>query len=402
MFDNPNVSRFHAEVRPSGGEWTLVDTGSTQGVWVNGKSVPSQAIGPQTAATLGRGDGGEQLRFTLPVPGVDDAPTELPVGATALGPDAEAEAALRPGGVLREPGTAAGTVVTGDALNVECAGKEYTFQPGKEIVIGRDDDCDIVSHNPTVSRRHASLRHNGCAVASGRLQSTRGTFVDGRRITEIPVVGSLAAFLGDADAGERVVLVTAGERPVTASDRVRKSARSGSLVLAIAAIAVVAVIIAIVAITRGGGSGGPSNDDVARATVKVLTPQYTGSGVVIDKKKGLILTNAHVADSEYPGVPVQYPGDTPLKAPGEYTIAVSPGLDRAAEPQFRAKALLIDGYLDVAVLQITKTDSGALVGKDDLKGLTGVEDRIVGQAEDGLEDPPRRVTPALRHRSTPR
>jgi hypothetical protein len=36
MVDDPNVSRRHAEVRPSGGSWIVRDLGSTNGVKVNG------------------------------------------------------------------------------------------------------------------------------------------------------------------------------------------------------------------------------------------------------------------------------------------------------------------------------------------------------------------------------
>jgi hypothetical protein len=42
--DDPNVSRHHAEVRPSGGAWTLNDLGSTNGVKVNDRRV----TGPQS------------------------------------------------------------------------------------------------------------------------------------------------------------------------------------------------------------------------------------------------------------------------------------------------------------------------------------------------------------------
>ena len=36
---DPNVSRNHAEIRPSGNGWLLVDLGSTNGTRVNGKAV---------------------------------------------------------------------------------------------------------------------------------------------------------------------------------------------------------------------------------------------------------------------------------------------------------------------------------------------------------------------------
>jgi hypothetical protein len=49
VIDDPNVSRKHAEVRPSGGSWIVRDLGSTNGVKVNGRRIDS----PQS---LKRGD----------------------------------------------------------------------------------------------------------------------------------------------------------------------------------------------------------------------------------------------------------------------------------------------------------------------------------------------------------
>jgi len=45
--DDPNVSRKHAEVRPSGASWTVRDLGSTNGVKVNGRRIQ----GPQSLKT---------------------------------------------------------------------------------------------------------------------------------------------------------------------------------------------------------------------------------------------------------------------------------------------------------------------------------------------------------------
>ena len=39
MVDDANVSRRHAEIRPSGGSWTVRDLGSTNGIKVNGRRV---------------------------------------------------------------------------------------------------------------------------------------------------------------------------------------------------------------------------------------------------------------------------------------------------------------------------------------------------------------------------
>lgn len=49
VLDDPNVSRRHAEVRPSGGSWIVRDLGSTNGVKLNGRRI-------EGAERLERGD----------------------------------------------------------------------------------------------------------------------------------------------------------------------------------------------------------------------------------------------------------------------------------------------------------------------------------------------------------
>ena len=62
VLEDPNVSRRHAEVRPSGGSWIVRDLGSTNGVKVTGRRIS----GPQS---LKQGDaievGTSRLVFDL-------------------------------------------------------------------------------------------------------------------------------------------------------------------------------------------------------------------------------------------------------------------------------------------------------------------------------------------------
>ena len=51
--DDPNVSRRHAEVRPSGGSWIVNDLGSTNGIKVNGRRVDHQPLGAGDQITIG-------------------------------------------------------------------------------------------------------------------------------------------------------------------------------------------------------------------------------------------------------------------------------------------------------------------------------------------------------------
>jgi hypothetical protein len=51
---DPNVSRRHAELRRSaGGDWTIADLGSTNGVKVNGRRVSSTRLNPGDQVTVG-------------------------------------------------------------------------------------------------------------------------------------------------------------------------------------------------------------------------------------------------------------------------------------------------------------------------------------------------------------
>ena len=53
--DDANVSRRHAEVRPSGGRWIVRDLGSTNGVKVNGRRIDgAQSLNPGDVIEVGR------------------------------------------------------------------------------------------------------------------------------------------------------------------------------------------------------------------------------------------------------------------------------------------------------------------------------------------------------------
>jgi hypothetical protein len=54
VVDDANVSRKHAEIRPSGGSWTVRDLGSTNGVKVNGRRIDgAQSLRPGDVIEIG-------------------------------------------------------------------------------------------------------------------------------------------------------------------------------------------------------------------------------------------------------------------------------------------------------------------------------------------------------------
>jgi pSer/pThr/pTyr-binding forkhead associated (FHA) protein len=56
---------------------------------------------------------------------------------------------------------------------------------GPKVLIGREDDCDVVIDDPTVSRHHATISaHGGAGLTLEDMGSANGTLVNGKPITE--------------------------------------------------------------------------------------------------------------------------------------------------------------------------------------------------------------------------
>ncbi len=112
---------------------------------------------------------------------------------------------------------------------------------------------------------------------------------------------------------------------------------------------------------NNNGQVGGSRIDLIAATVQIyglvtmngqLSPIYSGSGTIISAS-GLILTNAHVASPASQG-------DT-SDEPDALAIGVMDKEDRPPVFLYYANVQAVDGYLDLAVIQITSTMDGAYV-----------------------------------------
>jgi putative serine protease PepD len=202
----------------------------------------------------------------------------------------------------------------------EARGTTATVEAGR-IVIGRADDCDLtVPDDVKVSRRHAAVER----LADGRISvvdlgSSNGTFLNGRRVQSAEVEGRAQIQVGDT-----VLVSSPGEeeRPhdatmfgefrsqtYSAIHRlvVQRSARRAVLAsgLAVVAVAVLAVLVATGVLSSGDSSAEAVQRVVRGAGSSTVVIQASGSGDasssgtgwVLDARKGLIVTNAHVANA---------------------------------------------------------------------------------------------------------
>ncbi|MBN8581198.1 MAG: trypsin-like peptidase domain-containing protein [Anaerolineae bacterium] len=112
-------------------------------------------------------------------------------------------------------------------------------------------------------------------------------------------------------------------------------------------------------------SGGNSSNLIA-ATVQIfglfdeggeLVPGYVGSGTVLSPS-GLILTNAHVASPASQG--------DAANEPDALGVAIIVSEDKPAVPSYIAEVLAVDGFLDLAVIQIRSTINGSAVDLNSL------------------------------------
>ena len=88
-----------------------------------------------------------------------------------------------------------------------------------------------------------------------------------------------------------------------------------------------------------------------------LTPKYTGSGTILSPS-GMILTNAHVASPASQG--------QPDLEPDALGIAIVTSEDKPPVASYLAQVRAVDGFLDLAVIQIISTVDGSGVDPNSL------------------------------------
>ncbi len=315
-------------------------------------------------------------------------------------------------------------VRSGPDLLLIAEGKEHRFHHPAQITVGRLPDCTVVLKDPAASRLHGTVT----GVPGGWTytnQSNEGTFLAGRRITAKKFEERTELRLGHPVAGPELTLVPI----LSAAEEEKRIARRrlGRNLLVAGIVAGVLVLIlgiagTVVLLSRDkDGNGGTTADDgpsasasgsttgttdattgpgspeelteaeldaAKAAAVKIIAEShsladpsdefaYAGSGSII-RADGLILTNAHVAAPESPGIVEQYGPEAAIANPEYLLISITDGeTDTTAPPAYRARVVEADGFLDVAVIQIYANADGS-----DLSGDLALPTVPVGSSGD--------------------
>ena len=98
-------------------------------------------------------------------------------------------------------------------------GQRQEFAAGLRVRFGRHPECEV-SFDPQrdidASSRHAELRHVEAAWVLVDLGSSNGTYVDGHRVTETPVVRNVPVAVEFGPGGPRIRLFVGDDKAIEA------------------------------------------------------------------------------------------------------------------------------------------------------------------------------------------
>lgn len=158
VINDPLVSRQHAQINRKGDRYQITDLGSTDGTRVN-----NILLKPNIPHFLANGDtisiGNSELRLAD-----DEAPTAVKV--------------QKP--LDEQPTVAAKHLLADETVFVS----QLDLRGRQSLTIGRDSQNDTAINHPSVSRFHARLERQSGSVIIKDLNSTNGTYLNGRAVKE--------------------------------------------------------------------------------------------------------------------------------------------------------------------------------------------------------------------------
>lgn len=164
------VSPFHAEIRVEGEQVFISDTGSSNGTFVNDKRIQRRTeLRPSDVIRL------HTVEFLLIDP--KQAAAQAPDGATAISPALGSMP-------VANAGARQGSGWSLKAKTGSIVGQSFVVPSVGKLVIGRAANCDVQLPANHVSRQHAEVQVSSGKLIVRDLNSSNGTFVNRKRITE--------------------------------------------------------------------------------------------------------------------------------------------------------------------------------------------------------------------------
>ena len=182
------VSAQHAKIVRLEGSYVLIDLESRNGTYLGGHRIERSPL--RHGDVVGLGPGGPEFRVEILAPAQAAAS-----GATVVIPRFEELAARRQDGVLLDE------AAVGDT----------------PLVVGRADDAGLRLDSPIVSRSHARFTRRDGALTVEDLDSSNGTFLDGKRIERATLAEGARVVIGPfvlavAGAGQRLQVLDTRHR----------------------------------------------------------------------------------------------------------------------------------------------------------------------------------------------
>jgi ABC-type multidrug transport system ATPase subunit len=177
-----NVSRRHAEIRLQDGVYILVDLGSFNGSFLNGRRIAGGEI-LHDGDVIQLGPGGPSLRFRAPTHA--DAVRTAHLGHSGGLPQSGRLAQPKNQTIFasKESGALQATLRGGEANPNEPRVFLQRALDRPQLTIGRGDECDIRLDGLLISNNHARISQTSGGLVIEDLNSTNGTYVNGQRIT---------------------------------------------------------------------------------------------------------------------------------------------------------------------------------------------------------------------------
>lgn len=197
------VSRNHARISRDGSLFFLEDLGSAYGTRINGQSLPKGE-----KRLLRNGDVIAIAQFDLTFDRVADQPKGQDLGSTAM----VARHVVKD--VLKGLSTAKENPYF-RVMNGPKEGQRIEIQDAQEIIVGRDETCDVVLKDDLVSRRHCKIRRDWSGTHVEDLNSRNGIKVNKKRTSrrtlkdrdELEIGGIRLLYLDPSEVREAPVVL---------------------------------------------------------------------------------------------------------------------------------------------------------------------------------------------------